>query len=191
MREAENAPSLEQMLGNTAWIKALARRLVSEPSAADDLIQDAYVAALRRPPLDPEAWTPWLRRVLGNFARLRHRERVNRAKRETAVARPERVSADPQAVLERAEIQKRLTELVLELPEPYRSTVLLRFFEGLSPREIAEAQGAPVTTVRSRLSEALDRLRGATRSIIGGRSGGVATVTPPPRWRDGPRHAGG
>lgn len=50
---------------------------------------------------------------------------------------------------------------MLELPEPLRATVLLRFFEGLSAAEIARAQGIPAATVRSRLKDALDRIRAA------------------------------
>jgi DNA-directed RNA polymerase specialized sigma24 family protein len=34
-----------------------------------------------------------------------------------------------------------VAQVVLELEEPYRSTVLLRFFEDLEPREIAARQG--------------------------------------------------
>ena len=47
----------------------------------------------------------------------------------------------------------------MELEEPYRTTVMLRYFGDLSSAEIARRQGIPEGTVRSRLKRALDRLR--------------------------------
>ena len=48
---------------------------------------------------------------------------------------------------------------VLALPEPYRGTVLLRYYEEASLREIAERQAAPLETVRTRLRRAHALLR--------------------------------
>ncbi|HEU4615371.1 MAG TPA: carboxypeptidase regulatory-like domain-containing protein, partial [Kofleriaceae bacterium] len=48
---------------------------------------------------------------------------------------------------------------VLALAEPYRSTVLLHFFEGLTSVEIAHRLGIPASTVRGRLKTALEQLR--------------------------------
>jgi hypothetical protein len=59
----------------------------------------------------------------------------------------------------RAETLRRVIEAVVALEEPYRSTVLLRFYDGLPPAEIASAQGVPASTVRTRLQRALERLR--------------------------------
>ncbi len=66
---------------------------------------------------------------------------------------------DAEQLLERARLERRLAELVLELDEPFRTTVLLRYREGLSAEAIAKHQGIPAATVRSRLKTALDRLR--------------------------------
>lgn len=49
--------------------------------------------------------------------------------------------------------------MVLALQEPYRSTVLRRFFEGQSAAEIARSQGLPAGTVRSRLKRSRDQVR--------------------------------
>ena len=50
MAHPDPAPSLESLLQQADWLAALARRLVADPSTADDLVQDSWVAALRDPP---------------------------------------------------------------------------------------------------------------------------------------------
>src|SRR6185295_7589519 len=62
-------------------------------------------------------------------------------------------------VVAEAESHKRLVLAVMQLDEPYRSTVLLRWFEDLPPREVAARLGVPVETVRTRLKRANDALR--------------------------------
>ena len=47
----------------------------------------------------------------------------------------------------------------MELKEPLRQTVLSRYFENMSPREIAARDGLPVSTVNTRLSTAYAALR--------------------------------
>ena len=47
----------------------------------------------------------------------------------------------------------------IALDEPYRTTVLLRFFEDLPPRRVAARMGVPVETVRSRVQRAVTQLR--------------------------------
>src|SRR5262249_13100702 len=141
----------------------LASSLVGS-SGADDLVQDTWVAALRRPPGRPGPLRPWLGQVLRNFARMRHRAGVVRRDHREEVERLEQERTgppSPEALLGRLEMERLLGRLVAELPEPYRSTVLLRYSEGLTPAEIARHQGIPAGTVRWRLKTGLDRLRAA------------------------------
>lgn len=68
---------------------------------------------------------------------------------------------------------------VLALPQPQRSTVLLRYFEGLEPSRIARRQGVPAGTVRSRLKRGLDSLRAdLDRECGGDRQAWVAALLP-------------
>ena len=60
---------------------------------------------------------------------------------------------------ERAALQREVVGHVLSLDEPFRSIVLLRFFEDLSPPEIAKRLKVPLKTVHSRLQRAFDKLR--------------------------------
>ena len=71
-----------------------------------------------------------------------------------------RSDIDPtENVVERAETHRRLVELVNALEEPFRTTLLLRYFDALSPLEIAERLDVPEATVRSRLRRGIGRLR--------------------------------
>ena len=121
---------LEGLLAQTRWVQALARRLTSG-SDADDLAQEAWVRALERPPRDERARGAWFRRVLVNLKREGARREVRRHERDQGAARELRHESSD--VVERAELSRRLVQRVLELDEPYRATVLARYFDGLSP----------------------------------------------------------
>ena len=54
------------------------------------------------------------------------------------------------------------------LAEPFRGTVLLRYFEGLPPREIARTTGVELETVKSRLKRGLQQLRTSLDASHGG-----------------------
>src|SRR6185312_17482136 len=71
-------------------------------------------------------------------------------------------------LLSRLAAQRRLSVLVAELAEPFRTTVILRYFEGLSAADIARRQRVPEGTVRWRLKTGLDRLRAELDRDSGG-----------------------
>ena len=60
---------LEELLTHSSWIRRLAERLVDDPSLADDLVQNTWVAALDQPPAEVHNLRAWLARVVQNFAR--------------------------------------------------------------------------------------------------------------------------
>jgi RNA polymerase sigma-70 factor (ECF subfamily) len=147
------------LLAEAPWLARLARSLTGDAAEADDLVQETYAAALRSPPDTDRPIRPWLRRVAVNLARMRHRGRTRRAANESNVEAQTEPVRTPEQLLERARLERRLAELVIELDEPFRTTVLLRYREGLSAEQIASQHGIPAGTVRSRLKTALDRLR--------------------------------
>lgn len=154
---ADSAPSAEELLQHTEWLTRLARALVGD-AASGDVVQDTYEAVLTKTSSRRGPLRPWLGGVARNVARMTARGTSRRERREQAVPVHEEVPS-PEQLLARAQIQQQVNRLVLELPEPLRSTLLLRFFEGLSAADIARAQGIPAATVRSRLKDALDRIR--------------------------------
>ena len=159
--------SEEDLHVHMGWLLGLARQLVRDPSEAEEVAQETWLAAIRRPPQGE--LRPWLGRVCRNFARQRFRARTRQADREQRVAREE-LGLDPVEVVERAEVGRMLVDLVLGLREPYRQTLLMRYQEGLSIERIAKEQGLPRGTVRGRLSRALAMLR---KDIRGGDGEGV------------------
>jgi len=152
------APDLDALLQHRSWVRAVARRLVLDEHEAADLEQDAWMAALRRPPDADRDPRPWLRRVLTNLASNRRRAAGRRTRREHdwREARSQRTPAEAVAETEQ---HGRLVGLVLELEEPFKTTLVLRFCEGFNPLEIAERLDIPVGTVHSRIHRALERIR--------------------------------
>jgi RNA polymerase sigma-70 factor (ECF subfamily) len=152
------ADNLAALLAHADWLRDLARMLVGG-AAADDAVQDTFVAALRSPP-DPDLPAkPWLARVLRNASRMAHRSATRRAQREDAVtqiAEPETSAADTVA---RAETFRMLVELVIALDDPHRTTLLRHYFDGESFAAIARRDGIPEATVRGRHKQALEQLR--------------------------------
>ncbi|MEM6672862.1 MAG: sigma-70 family RNA polymerase sigma factor [Planctomycetota bacterium] len=155
-------PDLDLLLAQTGWLRSLARRLVGDPADADDLTQDTLAMALEAPPrggADPRVLRAWLATVLRRRASHGVRAAGRRADRERVAAREDLNTDDAARIVERADTARSLAEEVLRLPDPHRSVLLLRYFEGRSTEEIAEELGLTTANVRMRLSRAMARLR--------------------------------
>jgi RNA polymerase sigma factor (sigma-70 family) len=148
----------DTLLAHHEWMRRLARRLVLDDSEADDVVQEAWLKAVERPPVQPGALRAWLATVVRNAAKQLARGESRRDKRELAAAQPEALPATADLVA-RAEARRLMLDATLALTEPSRSTILLRFFEALPPREISRRQGVPVETVRSRVRRGLAEMR--------------------------------
>ena len=150
--------SLDVLLSRIDYVRSLARRLVRDGAEADDLVQDALVQAIDRP--RPVSGNPvgWIGTVLRNLSRDRSRSGMRRQTHETAGAKTESQPGGLDNVLA-TERHRELAEVVLALEEPYRTTLSMRYFEDLPPREIAKRTGSEVETVKKRLSRGLAQLR--------------------------------
>lgn len=148
----------EDLLEHAAFVRALARSLLFEPQAADDVVQQTWLTALESPPRYARNLRGWLARVVRRHVFRRARAEARRRLHEEASGRG---GASPPAddCAARAEVQRRLAEAVTALAEPYRTAVVLRYFDGLKPGAIARRLGVPVETVRTRLKRALATLR--------------------------------
>jgi len=147
------------LLAHVAWVRDLALELVpADRHLAEDLAQDACLAALARRPSTERPLAAWLGKVVRNLARHSKRGASRRSSREADAAREE---AEPSAldVVLKVAAHREVVEALLALDEPYRTTILLRFYEDLAPAAIARAQGVPVATVKTRLARGLERLR--------------------------------
>jgi len=161
-------PSAEQLLQDIAWLKGLATMLANDRDDADDLVQEAWIAAWRRQPDATRPMRAWLTKVVRDLAGMKHRSDRRRAARH-ALTDDAQVPAAPDELLAQLRLHRLLVELVIELDEPYRSTIIGRFVEGRTSASIAQALGIPAGTVRKRLHEALSRLRAGLDANAGDR----------------------
>ncbi|HNN94882.1 MAG TPA: sigma-70 family RNA polymerase sigma factor [Pseudomonadota bacterium] len=164
--------TLAALLHQSQWVRRLAGSLVRNDALADDLTQETWAAALAHPPTAGLPVRPWLSQVMRNLVRMRFRSDRRRQGRETAAGEAALGAGghldSPEQLAARVSVQRLLSEHVLSLPEPFRSTLILRFYEGLSASEIAKRQAVPAGTVRWRLKSGLDRLRETLDEMHGG-----------------------
>ena len=164
------APSTAALLDNASWVQRLARHLIADEHLAQDVAQEAMTTAIERPPAFA-ADTGRLRRWLTGLTRRLAVNAVTRGRgrivAEERASRPEADTSDA-AATERLRLHRRLAEGVLELEPIYRSALVMRYFDGLAPREIAERLELPPSTIHKRLSRGLEQLRGQLDREYGG-----------------------
>ena len=136
--------------------------LVGNHDDALDLSQEAFARAFRaRATIDAERpFFPWLYQIIRRLcfnhtrdqrSRRQKLERVGSWLEETTMGvRP----LSPERAAERAELRERVAAAIDRLAEREREALVLREFEGLRYREIAELLGIPIGTVMSRLYRA-------------------------------------
>src|SRR5688500_4451746 len=168
----------ERARGELAWLRGLARTLVRGDDAVDEVCQETLIAAWRSTLPADDGRRGWLARVARNVAVRAHVRSRRRARREAAAARRE---AQPAAadVVDRFALQQDVARAVEALAEPYRTTILLRFWEDQPPRTIAARMAVPVETVRTRIKRGVALLRGELDERHGGR---VAWLVPLAAW---------
>ena len=160
--------SLEQF-ENTAlpYLNAaynLARWLTQNPHDAQDVVQESYLRALRsfdsfRAGCDARAWLltivrntcfTWLRQNRPACVAAEFDENIHDA--------PENWCNPETVLLEKAD-SKLLNDEIAALPYEYREVLILREFEGLSYKQVAQVVGVPLGTVMSRLARARRNLQ--------------------------------
>ncbi len=158
-----DSPTFETLLDECAWLRRLARHLVDNPSDAEDVAQEAWLAAAqnsaglagRRPSRG------WMRVVMRRLATKRRRTERRRTDREQLASADGGGSLSAEDLVERLELARRVARALQELPEPYRRTLYLRYYEGLEARVIAERENIPAGTVRWRAQRGRELLRDA------------------------------
>jgi RNA polymerase sigma-70 factor (ECF subfamily) len=156
-RGIDLTPDVLERQGRT--LRALARCLLGDAHAAEDVVQETWLACLAHPGGIPGRFSAWVGTVAKHLALRRARGEGRRRAREERAAAPERLEALHELALEREEALRAVTRALLELEEPYKSTLILRFYDERTPSEIAELLGLPLATVKSRLARGLERLR--------------------------------
>jgi RNA polymerase sigma factor (sigma-70 family) len=144
----------------------LARQITANHALAEDAVQDAFVAMWRA----PASYLRGRGSVRSWLLGLTHHKAVDQVRRETAQQRRQDARAaqatvdppaddDPAAIawneIQAAEVRSAL----VELPEVQRRTLTLAYFGGYTQSQIAELTGVPLGTVKTRMFNAMRRLR--------------------------------
>jgi RNA polymerase sigma-70 factor (ECF subfamily) len=146
-----------------AQVIAVCRRILGNPTEAEDVAQEAFLKAYRSLATyrGDGPFAAWVARIAARQAMARvvsrpHAARLDEAAEAAALAA---TSDEPEAWALAGEQRAVIREAVAALPQPQRAVVALRFFRDLSIEEIAEATNTPVGTVKSRLHRGLASLR--------------------------------
>jgi RNA polymerase sigma-70 factor (ECF subfamily) len=148
----------------------LARWLTRNDQDAEDVVQEAYVRALRYfGSFDGGAARPWLLGIVRNTcytwleknrpAELVAVEDVDALPADLEA--PASVAGNPEVILLQSAQKKLVNQALEELPVVFREVVVMREIEDMSYKEIAAVAGVPVGTVMSRLARGRDLLRRA------------------------------
>jgi RNA polymerase sigma-70 factor (sigma-E family) len=153
-------------LYTTHWryLVRLAVLLVDDFASAEDVVQDAFIALHRRADTlrDPDAALAYLRTTVLNRSRSVLRRRQV-ARKHLRVAEPEATAPADHDVLVREEHRATLSA-VRRLPRHQREVLVLRYWSGLSEREIAQTLGISTGSVKSAASRGL----AAVQKMLGG-----------------------
>jgi RNA polymerase sigma-70 factor, ECF subfamily len=124
---------------------------------ADDILQEVFIRVHRHLCCQPDWEKPasWFYQIARNLIIDHYRSRRLWVEvPETLPAAPDLPEENPEASLALS-----LTDLVNELPEPYRQALLLTEYQGLSQKELAERQGISLSGAKSRVQRAREKMR--------------------------------
>ena len=141
-----------------AQLLLYARQWLDDRSAAEDVVQEAFVRLAGQPAL-PRNARAWLYAVVRNAAVTERRGRLRRDRREHSVAAERDDWFEPSfgSALDAATAQRALDRL----PPEQREVIVLRIWGGLTLTEAAEVTGDAISTLHSRYRSGLAALRDA------------------------------
>lgn len=165
MSDQPPAPDLHALYrAHWRYLVRLATLMVDDTASAEDVVQDAFVAFHKRSGTlrDPDAALGYLRTSVVNLSRsvLRKRQTV---RKHLKVAEPEATAGADHDVLLRDEHRAAL-DAVRALPRHQREVLILRYWSGLSEREIAETLGISAGAVKSAASRGMATLQQRLRA---------------------------
>jgi RNA polymerase sigma-70 factor (ECF subfamily) len=148
-------------------IYALAYRTLGRDEDARDVTQETFLRAFRSIGgfRGQAKFSSWLYRIALNLCR----DWLRRERRAPVVQAPEGVDViemapeDPRESIEdvvtRRNLSAHVQRAMAALSEEQRSTIILKEYQGLTFQEIADLQGCPLSTVKTRLYQGLTVLR--------------------------------
>lgn len=176
LRGGDAAAFAELLDQHGGMVLAVARRILHHEEDARDATQEAFVSAFRAiDRFDGSArLSTWLYRIAANAALMKLRSRSRRPECSIVDLQPQFVSdghhrdvaidwpSESADSAERAELHAAVHQAIAELPEDYRTVVLLRDIEGFDTEQAAGRLGVSISVVKTRLH----RARLALRAIL-------------------------
>ena len=149
---------------HSSVVYAVALRVLSDPSGAEDVMQEIFLRIWRKPPV-MEAVSGSL---AGWFAVIARNRAIDQLRRRRPSDSPEDVvllsTVDVAADSEHNLLLDRARTMMSTLPEEQQTVLQLAFFDGLSHSEIAERLHSPLGTIKTRLRRAVMTLRKAAQA---------------------------
>jgi RNA polymerase sigma-70 factor, ECF subfamily len=157
--KAGDVPAFEELIGQyRPRLFRFVFACTSNAEDAEDALQETFLQAFRAMPSfrGDASFSTWLHRVALNTAhnwmRSQARASSERLVRAVAIAAPEVPPALDEGLV--AEERRRLVQHALaQLPDHYRSALILRHYQEMSYEEMAAVLEIPVGTVRSRIAQ--------------------------------------
>jgi len=149
--------SLEHLRASEAWLRPVLRELVDDATASD-VLQQTWLRAWQKPPRAQAALRTWLRTVATRLALTHRREERRRQRHEAAIERGVPTDSTLETV-ERLAVHRAVSTAVSDLPEPYRTTILLRHYHQLDIETVAARTNTTPANVRQRLHRGLETMR--------------------------------
>ncbi|HVE92805.1 MAG TPA: RNA polymerase sigma factor [Actinomycetota bacterium] len=139
----------------------LALRLLGNPDDAAEATQETYIRVVRglKRLGEPDAFPTWLFKITSNVCISEMRRRTRRDIPTENVAEHEASPVDVEAVVTGRVAAEELEQLMRQLPEAYRTVIVLRDVYDMSGDEAAEILGVTPGAVKVRLHRARRRLR--------------------------------
>lgn len=146
------------------WVVRLAQRFTGNGEDALDVLQETFSYLFRKFPgfVLSANMTTFLYPVVKNLSIAARRKRTRQAQLPDDAS-----GVDPAAPVpvDYERQRQELTAVLAALPDGQREVLLMRFVDGMTMVEIAEALGVPEGTVKSRLHNAVATLRKDERTV--------------------------
>jgi RNA polymerase sigma-70 factor (sigma-E family) len=166
LRSAADEAIAELYAVHWTGLVRLAWLLLRDDLAAEEVVQDAFIAVHRRWDAlrNPESAAAYLRRAVVNGARsgLRHRgveERYAAKEQGEPTAAARRTEASPEDRALEAETTRSMIGALGQLPQRQREVLTMRYYLDLSEAEIADALGISAGSVKAHAHRGLAALR--------------------------------
>ena len=170
--EASDASSFDVVFNaHHEYVYNLARAMLRNAQDAEDVTQDVFLRVYKAlPTYDPQqaGMRTWLAKLVVNACKTHHRRNLLRGiwrrsddgDSDTILPEPEDPSpwGAPETRALQSEVRQIVKDVLAKLRIEHRTVLVLRHYENLKLREIAEVLEVPEGTVNSRMAEALAQL---------------------------------